>query len=757
MKKELNHVQFLKELYGLTVSEIKRIDGYESTNYKISTSEGGKYLLKEYYNISRQEVELIQQENYVLNKLFIQHPRLYSRPKPSLSKEIFLSVSQSYHWRLLSYIEGTFLGETSHSNILLSSFGKFLANLDKELLFLESIPHQLRQTPWDLQHCLDSESLQIHISNPRKRKLTKYFFQQYRINIQSRLKSLRKQLIHSDANDWNVLSENDEVTGMIDFGDMCYSHLINELAIALPYVMFGKKNPTDVAKTVVGAYHQVLPLEIQELDVLYELIAMRLCVSVCNSAYHQKQNPDNEYISVSENDAWELLEKLISVNPLDFKNEMRQACGFDKERKASNDILLNRRRKLMSSSMSVSYEKPIQMTGAAFQYMYDAEGDSFLDAYNNIPLVGHCHPKVVEAGMSQMARLNTNTRYLYEILNRYSSRLLDKFPRSLNKIFHVNSGSAASDLAVRLALTRKKGKIVVLEQGYHGNTRMGVDISSYKFDGKGGTGQHPNIITLPMPDVFRIAESIPELIAQAKSILEEEENISAFIAEPIMGCGGQIILPEGYLKEVYDVVRSKGGICIADEVQIGFGRVGTHFWGFEQHDVIPDVVILGKPIGNGHPMGAVVCTEDVCSSFENGMEFFSSFGGNPVSCAIGEAVLDVIEEEQLQENALQVGNYIMDELRCMMRESSYIGDVRGSGLFWGMEMVMDDGITPNTLLAQKIKNDLRENHILISTDGPFDNVIKSKPPLCFTKDNADRLLEEIKKSLKRNEELQNNS
>jgi 4-aminobutyrate aminotransferase-like enzyme len=386
--------------------------------------------------------------------------------------------------------------------------------------------------------------------------------------------------------------------------------------------------------------------------------------------------------------------------------------------------------------------------------MFDKYGNSYLDAYNNIPHVGHSHPKVVKAGQKQMAKLNTNTRYLYDQINEYTSKLLNYFPKPLNKVFLVNSGSAATDLALRLARNYTGKQIVaVIEHGYHGNTQAGIDISHYKFGGLGGLGVSENTICFPIPDTYRGEFRFENAgISYAQNALHQirpfEGEIAAFIAEPIVGCGGQVPLAKGYLNEIYAEIRRQGGVCISDEVQTGFGRLGDFFWGYEEHNVIPDIVISGKPMGNGHPMGAVVCTNEIAEAFNNGMEFFSSFGGNPVSCAIGQAVLDVIEEEQLQQNAKNVGDYYLQELRKLQHKYECIGDVRGSGLFIGFEFVKNRiTLEPDTELAQKVKNELREKFVLVSTDGPFDNVIKSKPPLCFEKGNVDEVLEKLEKIL----------
>ena len=399
------------------------------------------------------------------------------------------------------------------------------------------------------------------------------------------------------------------------------------------------------------------------------------------------------------------------------------------------------------------------MVRSAFQYMYDAYGNTFLDAYNNIPHVGHSHPKVVDAGQRQMAKLNTNTRYLYDQLSEYAEKLLSKFPAPLNKVYFVNSGSAASDLAIRIAkIHTGYNKIMVMEHGYHGHTQTATDISDYKFSNPKGQGQKDYILKTQIPDTYRGKYTNNDGSAgkmYAQEAIEQIENsdspIAAFISEPVVGCAGQIPLADGYLKEIYPAIRRQGGVCISDEVQTGFGRLGDYFWGYEAQGVVPDMVIVGKPMANGHPMGAVICTDEIAESFAKGVEFFSSFGGNPVSCAIATSVLEVMEEEKLQEKAKVVGNYYKLLLSALQKKHKCIGDVRGSGLFLGIEIIKGDNMEPDPGLAGLIKNELRNRNILISTDGPFDSVLKTKPALCFIKENAQEVVFNIDEILKTQE------
>ena len=418
------------------------------------------------------------------------------------------------------------------------------------------------------------------------------------------------------------------------------------------------------------------------------------------------------------------------------------------------DEILALRARHLGPSLSVSYRRPLTIVRGRAQFLYDDEGVEYLDCVNNVCHVGHCHPRVVEAGQRQMAELNTNTRYLHDLIVEYAQRLAGRFPDPLEVVFLTCSGSEANELALRLARTATAGsEVVVIKGGYHGNTTTLVDVSSYKHDGPGGQGPPAWVHPVSMPDLYRGIHRDPETAgvyyaaevgAAAAVIAGSGRNLAAFLHESILSCGGQIPLPPHYLRSAYDLVRDAGGVCIADEVQVGFGRVGETFWGFELQGVVPDIVTLGKPIGNGHPLGAVVTTAEIASAFDNGMEYFNTFGGNPVSCAIGLAVLDVIEEEGLQAHALEVGTHFLDALRGLQARHPAIGDVRGHGLFLGVELVRDpDERTPDAETAAEVVEQMRDRHILLSTDGPDHNVIKIKPPLPFTAADADRVVGEL--------------
>jgi len=430
--------------------------------------------------------------------------------------------------------------------------------------------------------------------------------------------------------------------------------------------------------------------------------------------------------------------------------------GISSDQELYGDDILGFREEHLGKSLSLSYDKPLEIQRGEGAYLMEKTGRRYLDTVNNVAHVGHEHSRVVQAGQRQMAVLNTNTRYLHRNINNFAGNLLNKFPPELSVVHLVNSGSEANELALRMVKTfTGQNDIIAVEAGYHGNTGACIDISSYKFDGKGGPGAPPNTHIVPLPDTYRgiytgknkgekYARHIHEKINMLKS---EGRKIAAFICESIISCGGQVELPEGYLKNAYDIVREAGGLCIADEVQVGCGRVGTSFWGFELHGVIPDIVTIGKPIGNGHPLAAVVCTREVAEAFANGMEYFNTFGGNPVSCAIGNEVLNVIRDEHLQENARRVGKYLLNKLTDLQKSFPIIGDVRGKGLFLGFELNKKNK-NPLGEHATYLSNRMKDLGILMSTDGPHHNVLKIKPPMVFSISNADELILRLSHILK---------
>jgi len=439
----------------------------------------------------------------------------------------------------------------------------------------------------------------------------------------------------------------------------------------------------------------------------------------------------------------------LSLSP-DPANLLRAPASSRAPRPPDAAALVAQRASVIGPSLSVSYRRPLHIVRGMMQTLIADDGRRYLDCVNNVAHVGHAHPDVVRAGQRQMAALNTNTRYLHELLAEYAGRLTATLPGDLSVCYFVCSGSEANELALRLARAYTGARdTVVLQTGYHGNTTTLIDVSSYKFDGVGGTGPPQWVHVIPTPDTYRGPyrnRDSGRLYAQhahaaVDRITSTGKRPAAFLAESILSCAGQIALPTGYLADVYPRVRAAGGVCIADEVQVGFGRAGSHMWAFETQGVVPDIVTMGKPIGNGHPLGAVVTTPAIAAAFANGMEYFNTFGGNPASCAIGLSVLDVIERENLQERAHRVGSRLITSLGALAASHALIGDVRGLGLFIGVELVTNhETLAPATAQARYVANRMRDLGVLVSTDGPANNVLKIKPPMCFGEDDADQLV-----------------
>jgi len=984
---------YIKQLFDLE-GQLAPLNGERDLNFLVTTP-SHRYVFK-IANQDEPETMLgCQQqvfETLATNNVFSVDFATVKSTNGNSVETIHDSKGNGHFCRLLNYVDGCLLSSVNpHSPELLFDLGTTLGKLDRALFDFD---HKALDRPllWKMHDALDVvDRFKSMLDSDAKRDLIEYFTTGFRERVIPLDAMLRRSTIHNDANDNNVLVQATDawthnICSIIDFGDMVHSWTVAEPAIAAAYAMLDKDHPLETASAVVRGFHQEFPLDENEIHVLFDLICMRLCLSVCICAHQKSLEPDNEYLSISEKPAWQLLERLRAIPSSFAEYVFRQACGLEavpgqsrlvqwlkdnnetfqpviqanlrrdsllwldfgvaspyfirpeessdtetmtrtldraisdagcvagvggygeyrllydddafvdwdnhqrnlhlgidifmpagtavfapleatvfsvavhaqdfdyggciilqhdivqKEStplrfytlyghlapgsfkhlnkgnvlKAGEQIavlgnksdngrwsphlhlqimldllgetdnfngagsysfadvwlslcpdpnlilgippeildhpvvdkstILESRKATMNPSLSLSYRDPIHTLRGSMQYLYDETGRRYLDAVNNVPHVGHCHPRVVEAATRQIRLLSTNTRYLYSPITDYCERLLAKFPDPLSVCFLVNSGSEANDLALRLARHyTSRSDIVILDHAYHGNLASLIDISPYKHDGKGGSGKPQHVHKACMPDRYRNPASTEEYASSVKqALVQAETGAAAFICETILGCGGQIVLPDGYLTAAYVHARDAGALCIADEVQVGFGRVGTHFWGFETQDVIPDIVTLGKPIGNGHPLAAVITTREIADAFNNGMEYFNTFGGNPVSCAIGHAVLDVIEDDKLQKNALEIGGYLLNQLRSLQDRFPIIGEARGLGLFIGVELVNNlVQKTPAAQQASYVAERMKQLGVLISTDGPCHNVLKIKPPLCFDRGNANTLVDHL--------------
>ncbi len=984
----------LKQHYSLS-GTLSLLASERDQNFKVETTDGATFILK-IVNGAEPEIEsdfqtaLLGHVAAFAGDLPV--PHIVPTAAGTSLAETTSPHGVRHRLRLVSWVSGLPLAETGRSAAALQSLGQMLGRFDASLKgFMH--PGALRDLDWDIRKAGRSADRLGHIADREDRALLERFLARFTETVEPKLATLRSAVIHNDANDWNVLvdkSDHDRISGLIDFGDALYAPVIAEVAIAAAYAGLDHADPIGATAAIARGFHAEYPLLEEEVDLLFDLIAMRLVTSVTISASRRAHTADNPYLAISEKPAWTLLRKLDRMNRRFATAILRKACGFEAapgtrgvtnwitdNRKAlapllerpaatypaalvpygdpdhpmtvkssaeqpdeaqaiwedycrehgvdlgvgpwgeartvyagdmfvsrlientrrthhlgldlfmaagtkvftpiaatvvsveieqdplgygclialrhepegcppfvslwghmaheamgriaagdrleagalvgemgapkenggwaphlhlqlsvdtslsateilgvgepqyldvwaelfpdartfagiadefyqksgrAHDEIVKLRRELLLPNLSISYEKPIKFVRGEGVWLIDDSGRAYLDCFNNVCHIGHAHPAVVEAMAKQAATLNTNTRYLHDNIVAYAERLTATLPKELTVAGFVNSGSEANSLALRLMRAHTgRENAVTLDWSYHGTTQELIDISPYKFRRKGGKGAKPHVHVAAVPDSYRapadwpaeehgkrFAESVAEQIAamQAKG-----EGPGFFIAESIPSVAGQVFLPDGYLKEVYRLVREAGGVCIADEVQVGFGRVGSHWWAFETQGVVPDIVTMGKPIGDGHPLAAVVTTREVTDSFNNGMEYFNTFGGNPVSCAVGLAVLDVIEGQDLRGNALAIGNYLIASFKAMQARYEVIGDVRGMGLFLGIELVTDRKTkAPATEFARAVSNGARQRGVLMGTEGPHDNVLKMRPPMIFSKRDADHLL-----------------
>ncbi|MFV1494390.1 aminotransferase class III-fold pyridoxal phosphate-dependent enzyme [Phaeobacter sp. JH18-32] len=442
-----------------------------------------------------------------------------------------------------------------------------------------------------------------------------------------------------------------------------------------------------------------------------------------------------------------LLWNALCPNPAPLLNLPAEKTGYEPTDKRR---VLADRKAHFGSNLSLTYSDPVMLLRGWKHHLFDEMGRPYLDAYNNVPHVGHAHPRVQAVAADQLKRMNSNTRYLHPAQTAFAEKVLSKMPDHLEVCFFVNSGTEANELALRLARAHTGAKgMVTPDHGYHGNTTGVIDVSAYKFNAKGGVGPSDWVQLVEVADDYRgsyrrddadRAQKYADLVDPAiEKLRASGHGVAGFIAETFPSVGGQIIPPKGYLPAVYDKTRAAGGICIADEVQTGLGRLGDYYFGFEHQEASPDIVVLGKPIGNGHPLGVLVTTRAIADSFAQGPEFFSTFGGSTLSCRIGTEVLNIVDEEGLQENARVRGAELIEGLRELQSRYQSIGDVRGMGLFIGVELIRNDGSEATDICAY-VKNRMRDHRILIGSEGPKDNILKIRPPLTIDAEGIEMIL-----------------
>ena len=667
---------------------------------------------------------------------------------------------------MLTYLPGKSMVGTGRVPAQWHNLGESLARLDLALRGFFH-PHGRRAIPWDLTRCVELRPHTDHIADPTARKNIEAVLDHMASTVLPQLKTARHQVIHADANPDNVLidpNHPDRIAGIIDFGDMVFAPLITDLAIATILESVLSEEGLQNLCALVSGFDSVLPLEEQEIDLLYDLILARRAITAVIIAWRKNMTPDQPaYLLDREKPTWDAIAHMMSLGRAEVSDRLRSACRFppyvpkNGQEETAEEIkdLAKQRRKVLGYHLSLFYKQPLHIERGRGPWLHDARGRRYLDAYNNVPVTGHCHPHVVRAIQRQTAALNINTRYLYKGVVEYADRLTSLFPKDLNACVFVNSGSEANDIAWRMAQFTTGGRgALVLDHGYHGITQATADLTPS--DWFGDPPLHVRTTTAPDPyrgphrqGELELAERYAEDLDRAiDELVRHDMKPAAFMVDTVFTSSGIPEVPAGYLAAARSLIRNVGGLFIADEVQAGFGRCGTHMWGYLAHGVAPDIVTLGKPVGSGYPLGVVITRRKILDDFVKASGFFSTFGGNPVACAAGMAVLDVIEGEDLLSNAEETGEFLRQAIRELMPRHALIGDVRGRGLMIGVELVRDrSSLEPAAEEATRMLDLMREEGVLIGRTGPLRNVLKIRPPLVFRRDHAEILLEALDRSL----------
>ena len=655
--------------------------------------------------------------------------------------------------RLLTFLDGYDVDAPDVPASALYELGRTAARVGRALRGFFH-PAAGRELLWDAKNLPNLRPMLEHIDGNERREVVERVLDRFEARVAPVLGTLRAQVVHGDLSLGNVLVDREgNVTGVVDFGDMTHTALACDLTAALASFVRGRTDTLESLASVLGGYGSVTPIEPEEAAILSDLLLGRLCTTLLVSAWRVRQYPENaEYIQAWDPHSWQLLAILDEIGFDRAREVLRGLCGPSAAASSlpplENDAtLLERRRRVLGGELGeLSYERPLHLVRGAGTRMYDADGNAYLDAYNNVPVVGHGHPRIVSAIAEQARRLNTNTRYLHENVVTLAERLTASMPEELDTCVFVNSGSEANDAAMRFALrvTGKTGAIVT-RFAYHGVSIAIGDLSPEEWP---GGRQPPHVETIPAPSGAtadwseRAGADMERAIA---ALAEHGVEPAVVMIDTGYTSDGVFSPPPAYLQEIVWRTHEAGALFVADEVQAGYGRCGVNLWSFEDSGVVPDLVTLGKPMGNGHPVAATVMRREIAERYARDEAYFSTFGGNPVACAAALAVLDVLRDEDLIRNAAEIGAHLQASLLRLKELHPLVADVRGRGLLIGVELREDDRPAPQTAAA--VSNGMRERGVLIGTTGPEGNVLKIRPPLVVSREDADMIAATLEETL----------
>jgi 4-aminobutyrate aminotransferase-like enzyme/Ser/Thr protein kinase RdoA (MazF antagonist) len=747
------------QLYGLTGNLFPLVSERDQ-NFCITTEAGDQFVIK--IANSAEDPAIIDMQLKAMEHIAIVDPKLpvpkvlFSRNGLAL-EQIQAENGANHSIRILTYLSGTHPKDDPTDLALLRPMGACLARL---VLALRGFFHPKAnyELLWDLKHTSKLRQYLPHITDAKHHELVSYFLDRFDRNVLPLIPKLRAQIVHNDFVPDNILvDENDpgRIVGIIDFGDMTHTLLINDLATTIAPMLLEHADPVGVAVEILAGYHELIPIEEDELRILYDLIAARLTMLNVIASWRATIHPYNrDYITGGINETWSILEAWRSLNPEDVTKKFFRTCNIweisevksmQLEVNESLQSHLSRRDRLLGPHAYLFYDRPLHIVRGEDVWLYDDEGARYLDAYNNVAHVGHCHPHVVNAISRQARRLNTSARYLHGYILELAEQITKQMPEPLSVCMFVCTGSEANELAWQMSkVVSGNSGALITEFTYHGSAAATTQFSTETIPVE-KLPAHVQTLFAPTSDSdYRKPDS--GLSDAIKALDKHGHQPAMLILDTAFASDGIYTSPKGYLNTLFEKTQDAGGLCVADEVQGGFGRLGQHFWGFQFDDVIPDIVTLGKPMGNGHPLAAVVTRPEIAERLANEFSYFNTFGGNPVSCAAGLAVLEVIEKEALQQNALEVGQYLKKRLATLQRDYPVIGEFHGSGLLLGIDIINPDGDL-NPEMADNIMNHMRENGILIGTTGQYYATLKIRPPLVFQMEHAEILLVALIKAL----------
>lgn len=755
------------EVYGLK-GQWKRLGGEREQNFRLTTDDGRQYVVKIASPTEPQESLLFQID--ALEHLRRIDPEVPApRVKRTLDGEKVSNITdaqgQSHTLRVLSFLAGTTLLDQ------IGVSGRRLGG--QELMALGAMSGRIaramqgfrgdgapRTMPWDLSNgLLFTDTLNRNMPTSIRPVLERFMSGLADV-IADRLPRVRAQVIYHDFHESNVLVSLEpsfRIDGIIDFGDMIFGPVVQDLGVTVASLIHWSADPVYSAACLVRGYQRHMPLEAAELEILKPLVMARLLLQIGLVAYQSTMDSAaGSSLDELQSLYMDAFLKLEAVSDTEFLEGMMRSVVPAVRTEAVDSALptpaLLQRREAVLGKTYTFYNEPLELVRGKGSKLYDASGREYLDCYNNVANVGHCHPYVVDALARQASTLNTNSRYLHPEIVRLGERLGATLPKSLDTWFFVCSGSEANDLAVHLAriATGKEG-IVITENSYHGNTTVVSPLSLIDYD-----IQHkPDWVeTIAAPNLYRgpyregsadTGEKYAAHVTDAARRLDvAEQGMAGLMIDSIFDANGALVPPPDYLARAYAAAGRAGALTIADEVQIGFARSGTHMWGFEAFGVEPDIVTMGKPMGNGHPIAALATRREIAELIQKKTGYFNTFGGNTVSAVVGNACLDVLIGEDLQGNAARSGAVLMEGFNALMSRHDLIGHIQGRGLFLGVELVTDrDSRRPAKLAARWVRERMKALGVLVSSTGPFGNIIKIRPPLVFSLSDVGRCLEAL--------------